>query len=472
MIKGSKTIIPGILIAIILAFSVFPALGGGAESQDNLNATVKMLLEQNRALQEQNRELSRRLQNIEKDMDEMKQSSAVQSAAEAPEEEPGVEEEAPWYHRLTIVGGATGVVQASANNADNNPDGGDKTDAAYTVDLNVEADFKDYGMFHIHIEGGDGEGMNNDVTSFSVPNYDAYATWNNNNQADLTFSEAFYENSFWDQKLAFNIGKMDISVLFDENEAAGDETTQFLSNIFVKSMGLTIPEPDGFYCPAAMVSISPVELIEFRVIGASVDDEDGNTWENLFSNGFIAGQMNFMPRLLNRPGNYRFYGWYDSRRYIDNDRLQSDPDYQEGDDGIEGWGLSFDQEISDGLTAFARYSWRRDDMSEWSDDGTWSMIPFNQVYSLGMGIDGMLWNRPGDGIGMAFGQTLLTDDYEDAEKAEDRSTSNEKYIEAWYRYAFNRYIALTADFQWTQNPGGSGSADDVYLFGLRSQIDF
>ena len=468
MTRGVKTNYLGIIVSIILIFTAIPVMAGGAADNQDLAETVKMLMEQNEALMKQNRELANRVQHLEKDMASMKQAPAE----EAPAEAAAAEEEKPWYHRIAIEGGATGVLQASANNADNdtNPDGGDKADLAYTVDLNVEADLEKYGMFHIHIEGGDGDGMNNDVPSFSIPNYDAYATWNNANQADLTFSEAYYENTFWDEKIDFNIGKMDISVLFDENEAAGDETTQFLSNIFVKSMGLTIPEPDGFYCPGTMVSVSPVDFIEFRFVGAAVDDEDGNTWENVFSNPFLAAQANFKPMLLNRQGNYRFYIWNDSRRYMDVDDIHPLPNhYKNGDDALSGWGLSFDQELADGITAFARYSWRENDLAEWNaDDDAWEIIPFNQVYSVGLSIGGELWNRGNDGIGLAFGQTILTDDF----KGDNDRTSNEEYVEVYYRYAVFERLALTADFQWIGDPGGFKTNDDVYLFGLRSQIDF
>lgn len=442
------------------------SVAGGVAMQGDIDSQVQILIEQNKRLAEQNRQLVQRVQNLEHNMTEMKKAEHTGERSE----ESVAEHETPWYHRISIGGGATGVLQASENNADNNSGGGDQADMAYTIDLNVEADLEKYGMFHVHIEGGDGEGLNDDVPSFSVPNYDAYATWNNNNQADLTFSEAFYENTFLDEKIAFDIGKMDISVLFDENQAAGDETTQFLSNIFVKSMGLTVPEPDGFYCPAAMVSVSPVEFLELRVVGASVDDEDGNTWENVFSNGFGVVQMNFRPMLLNRQGNYRFYGWYDSRRYMDvNDVSSSTGEYGNGDKALSGWGLSFDQEVADGITSFARYSWRKTGRAVWNgDDGAWEALPFNQTYSIGLDIGGELWNRGNDGVGLAFGQTILSDEFKD----ENDKTSNEEYVEVYYRYAVFERLALTADFQWTGDPGGLSSNDDVFIFGIRSQIDF
>ncbi len=179
--------------------------------------------------------------------------------------------------------------------------------------------------------------------------------------------------------------------------------------------------------------------------------------------------------LLNRQGNYRFYIWNDSRRYMDVDDIHPLPNhYKNGDDALSGWGLSFDQELADGITAFARYSWRESDLAFFNEENekeekwAWEIIPFNQVYSVGLSIGGELWNRGDDGIGLAFGQTILTDDF----KGNNDKTSNEEYVEVYYRYAVFERLALTADFQWIGDPGGLKTNDDVYLFGLRSQIDF
>jgi hypothetical protein len=149
---------------------------------------------------------------------------------------------------------------------------------------------------------------------------------------------------------------------FDENEVAGDETTQFISNIFVKSMGMNIPEPDNFYCPAIMLKARPLEPLEFKVIGASVSEHgEDSVWHNVFDEGMVIGQMNFKPNLLGMDGNYRFYGWLDNRRYLKNKYIQeanSDRGRADklADDHLSGWGLSFDQEFLVGLRGFARYS--------------------------------------------------------------------------------------------------------------------
>jgi len=140
------------------------------------------------------------------------------------------------------------------------------------------------------------------------------------------------------------------------------------------------------------------------------------------------------------------------------------------DDYLSGWGLSFDQEIVTGIKGFARYSQTiNDDRAVYDgDSSTWEMLPYDRTWSAGFELDGGLWNRGGDAFGFGYGQTLLTDDYEDA----NDNTDNEDYVETYYRFMFNDVFALTADFQWVNNAGGSSEQDDIYIWGLRSQIDF
>jgi len=363
---------------------------------------------------------------------------------------------------IELSGDVTGVVQGTSN-----MDDGDSTDGAFTFDLGVATHFGGYGSFFVHLEGGNGDGLNDNVPSFSVPNYDAYATENNKNEADLTISEAYYEFSFLKDKVTLDAGKMDVSVLFDENEAAGDETTQFLSNIFVKSMGLTVPEPDNFYCPAFMIKAAPVEWLEFRVVGASVE---GDNWEDIFTHGFGAAQVNFRPKIKGRQGNYRFYAWIDGRNHLKNSKLGLASDsYKDlnADENQTGFGVSFDQELNNNIIAFFRYSYTDNNLSSWSDDH-WEMLPFNQVWSAGVQVSGAYWKRKDDAVGLAYGQVMLTSDYE---RVNDH-TGDEHYVEAYYRLQLHKRFALTGDFQWVQNAGGNSQASDIYIFGLRSQIDF
>jgi carbohydrate-selective porin OprB len=428
------------------------------------------LLETTEALKQKVQQLETKLETYEKARQEKPEPADADTELKAEVEELKYVKEA--LSHIELSGGATMFLQATANNDHNNPDEGDSTDGAYTLDLNIATHFGSYGSFYVHLESGDGEGVNDDVPSFSVPNYDAYVTQLANEQCGVTVSEAFYEFTFLDEMFLFDVGKMDVSVLFDENEVAGDETTQFLSNIFVKSMGLTVPEPDNFYAPAMMLAVSPLDLVEFKLIGAAVEREN---WEDVFDHGFLAGQMNFKPQILGRQGNYRVYAWWDERRHVANKDIAlvngrtggyGDPSANEDQ---MGWGLSFDQEVTDGIKAFVRYSQTEDDLASWdSDEDEWAMIPFDRVWSAGLGISGLFWNRENDDVGLAYGSVLLTGDYEDA----NRHTADERYVEAYYNLGLHERFHITGDFQWIQNAGGDSDASDVYIFGLRSQVDF
>jgi carbohydrate-selective porin OprB len=428
------------------------------------------LLQTTEALKQKVHELETKLETYEKVRPERPEAANAYTELKAEVEELKHVKEA--LSHIELSGGATAVLQTTANNDHNNPEEGDSTDGAYTLDLNIATHFGSYGSFYVHLESGDGEGVNDDVPSFSIPNYDSYVTRLSNNQCGLTVSEAFYEFSFLDEMFLFDVGKMDVSVLFDENEVAGDETTQFLSNIFVKSMGLTVPEPDNFYAPAMMLTVSPVDLVEFKLIGASVEDDN---WEDVFDHGFLAGQINLRPKVYDRQGNYRFYAWWDDRSHLGNKHLEPVNSRAGGygdslaDEDQMGWGLSFDQEVTDGVKAFVRYSQTEDDLARWdSDEDEWAMIPFDRTWSAGLGVSGLFWNRENDDVGVAYGRVLLTNDYEDA----NEDTADERYVEAYYNLGLHERFHITGDFQWIQNAGGDSDASDVYIFGLRSQLSF
>jgi hypothetical protein len=456
-----KTMTRAAVLLMFLSILSFPASLLAKDMSDTMDEIKQ--------LRETTRTLIRRIETLEKEVARYK--NTVTDVEEAKRQQESLKEAMGEIRKikdalghLEISGGVTSVIQGTSGN-----DEGDATAAAFTIDLNLATHFGSYGSLYVHLEGGDGDGIQEHVPSFSIPNYDAYDTKNDDDQSGVTISEVFYEFSFFDDKLGFDIGKMDISVLFDENEVAGDETTQFLSNIFVKSMGMTIPEPDNFYCPAFMIHYAPMDLLEFRFIGASVKADN---WDDLFSHShrFMALQANFRPEIMGRHGNYRFYVWRDNRRHLNNNNVAAAPgryNYSVADRDQNGWGLSFDQEITDTIRAFARYSQTEDDIARYDED-EWEIIPFDKTWSIGADFSGKMWNRKDDVLGIAFGQTILTDDYEKA----NNHTGDESYFEAYYRLALHERFSVSPDFQWIKNAGGNSRADDIYIFGIRGQLDF
>ncbi len=79
------------------------------------------------------------------------------------------------FDGLTIRAGATFIMQGTnnANGDDLSKNGEDVTDASYSIDLEFEKAFDDYGLAFIHLETGDGAGVEDELRVFSNVNRDA-----------------------------------------------------------------------------------------------------------------------------------------------------------------------------------------------------------------------------------------------------------------------------------------------------------
>ncbi|MFA5357012.1 MAG: hypothetical protein WC301_06420, partial [Candidatus Omnitrophota bacterium] len=134
---------------------------------------------------------------------------------------------------LQIGAGGTMIIQGT-NNVNNASAGiqrkSDRTDASYSADITIGKEFLEAGgKAFLHLEAGTGEGLNDDLTLYSSVNRDA------DNDNNVRVSELWYEQALCKDKAALTLGKLDPTAYFDNNEAANDETAQFLGSIFRNS---------------------------------------------------------------------------------------------------------------------------------------------------------------------------------------------------------------------------------------------
>ncbi|MFA5315256.1 MAG: carbohydrate porin, partial [Candidatus Omnitrophota bacterium] len=137
---------------------------------------------------------------------------------------------------LEIGAGATVIVQGTNNaNADGTKE--DRADASYSADITLAKEFESIdGRAFVHLEAGPGDGLEDNLTLYSNVNRDA----DNDNEVHLT--EVWYEQGACHNRLALTFGKLDPTVYFDTNEAANDETTQFLGRIFRNNPTVEFPD--------------------------------------------------------------------------------------------------------------------------------------------------------------------------------------------------------------------------------------
>ncbi|RLB80202.1 MAG: hypothetical protein DRH24_11065 [Deltaproteobacteria bacterium] len=415
-------------------------------------------------LKDQLQELQRKLDQLERKVKQ--QDQKLQDQQLKVEEQQKVSEQMKEIKDaltgISINAGITMVGQGTFGD-DNGPDysafGGPNfdyengTDASFSIDLEISKEFDHNGMAYILLEGGNGDGIDDRLNTWSGFNDDA------DDDDNVHVTEAWYEQSLLDSFLVFTFGKLDLTNYFDTNEVANDETTQFLSTGFVNNLAIEFPE-NGF---AARATVSPTDLVDISVGWANVDKDSGDeSWDDVGRGSFVIGEIGLKPEIGGLQGNYRFFGWYSDYDHIE---WHKNPflDDSSTDEGY-GYGISFDQQVvKDIITLFVRAGWQNDDVYE-----------FDAHYSGGLQVAGSLWNREDDAFGLAYGLATISDDYKHWHKkyGDKRFDDDENHIELYYSLAFNEHVAVTADYQWVNNPMGYSDADDMSVFGLRTQICF
>jgi hypothetical protein len=352
------------------------------------------------------------------------------------------------FSGFKIGASATYIIQGTGN-ANNNSGDDSATDASYSADLEIEKEFEDYGLAFLHFEAGNGEGVTDELQVFSNVNADVTG------DANFDLIEAWYEHYFKSMPLTLTFGKLDATAYIDANDYANDECSQFLGDMFKNSAVIEFPDDNSAGVRARFES---VDFLDIEL--AAVDANDG--WEDIFNNIFFAGQLNFKPNLFDRFGNYRVYGWVNDKDHI---KWSSPAETKEKN---YGFGLSFDQELTEVLGIFARYGWQNPKV--YSSGADFSL---EQSWSAGLQLAGNLWGRNDDVLGLAFGQVIPSDDYKAA--GTNLKADPENHLEAYYNFKVNDHLSISPDIQvvWNSYGGDAAGGDNtIVVGGIRSQVDF
>jgi len=337
-----------------------------------------------------------------------------------------------------------------------------------SYDLGVELDLDALvglrgGTFALGAEGSHGDGIDERaVGSVFGVNADA----GGNRFMDVT--ELFYEQELLDGKLAFRIGKIDLTggftcghanVAFDCNAFATDETCDFLNGAFGGSA--TVPFPDNglglavFFQPTeccyAAFGVSDAEA-DARKIGVRTAFDGDHYF-------FYIAEAGFVPVIPSAkgdmPGAYRVGVWNDRqpKEYFDGSRVKRDDVgfYFSGDQVV--W-LENDSGDEQGVGVFARMGWADEKVNE-----------IKVALSCGAQYRGLFPGRDSDVLGLGVAQGRFSD-------GADFAASFERAIEVYYNMELAPWLHLSPDLQWIQNPGGDRNVSDAFAAGLRVQMDF
>ncbi|MBV8700784.1 MAG: carbohydrate porin [Bradyrhizobium sp.] len=283
-------------------------------------------------------------------------------------------------------------------------------------------------------------------------------------------------------RLTLQAGKFAVIDVFDGNAYAKDTRKDF--------MNWSIWAPGAFDYAADKLGLTygmTAELNQKRwalraghfLMDAVSNSNNMDT--NLFRRGEYVGECETRYQLFGEPGKLRTIVWLNSvfsgsyRETLDNPALNLDITQTRTSRIKYGYVFNLEQAITSNIGVFARWSW---------NDGRNEIMSFTDIdrsLSLGTSLDGHMWGREDDTIGIAGAINALSRDHRDFIAAGglgpligdgQLNYRRERILEAYYAYALTKSITLTGDYQFITNPAYNADRGPVSIFSARLHGEF
>lgn len=253
------------------------------------------------------------------------------------------------------------------------------------------------------------------------------------NRQSISLDQIWWQQSFYDEKIVFRIGKVDLSDFVDFYMYSSAKR-YFLNEAF--SQNPTIPFPETGLLGYVKVIPNDIFYVLFSLgdLNATGDNLD---FKSFFTKRdyFETVEFNLSPlaQKLGYGGNYHITFWHSDE--IKNKDIPSS----------KGFNINLSKQFKDKYGAFIRYGY---------SDGKFTEV--QQLLSLGFGISGPL-NNAGDFFGVAF---AWGDPVKD-------SLRSQYVVETLYRIQITPIAQLTPDIQIIVNPTNNPNEDILAVFGIR-----
>lgn len=289
-------------------------------------------------------------------------------------------------------------------------------------------------------------------------------------------------------RVTVQIGKYSVKDIFDGNAYAEDPRLDFLN--------WSIWASGAFDYPADRLGLTWGLAVELNRPTFAVRagyflvpfESNANTLDTaLFVRGGYVGELELRYRPFGRTGSFRFGTWLNSTfsgAYNDAVALAALTPGLTANDTIAqtrqgrtkyGVYLNFDQELSDSVGLFGRFSW---------NDGRTEIMSFTDIdnsISLGLSIKGTSWGRPDDRIGIAGAVNQISGPHAGYLAAGGLGPlvgdgaltyAAENVFEAYYAFQIAKGIVATADYQLLANPAYNAVRGPVNVFSGRLSARF
>jgi hypothetical protein len=292
--------------------------------------------------------------------------------------------------------------------------------------------------------GGDGKGLNRYV--------DTLLNFNRNtDEAGGVYISHFYlQQKLFNDHLTLAGGKLDLADTFDDNAVA---TWNFMPYNLARDPSIPMPYH-------AIGLVARADFTSWLYAAAGVADDGGNVTQTGFNTAFKSAEPYFSmyeigvePKLLERPGTFRFLLWdeiADLAKFDNTGNIHGDV----------GAAISFDQQITDHLGLFTRCGY--------ADP---AIHPINVYWSAGGTYQGLIPGRKNDVLGFAVDQAEVSDDY----RRVNGGSSSQSQVDLFYTIQIQPWICVTPDVQVVVNPTQSqfdNATNAVLVMALNFELRF
>jgi hypothetical protein len=338
--------------------------------------------------------------------------------------------------KLTIEGTLTGVYQYGNFNSEGTKDTGR---GSGVLDLGINFHPSDKDEFYILLSYAAGNALNT-VVPFSLVPYadDLEADLKDINGRNRDYLlEAWYKHKFiFSENISLGItgGIIDSTRYIDDNNFANCEVTQFMNEIFVNKKTGNFPSYD-------LGGVAELDISNFSARGLfmSTKNEEGREYN------YYALQLGYKIDTPMGEGNYRIYGFTTNEKFQNWDGT--------GEENLQGLGISLDQKLGEIFGIFARAGWQDDR----------AVIDHDAAYSGGLNINGKLWGRKDDEIGLGYAYL------NGADKAD---IDNTDAIEAYTKFKISDFSDITFDVQYINDNMKQEEDRDGFIYGIRVNAYF
>ncbi len=255
---------------------------------------------------------------------------------------------------------------------------------------------------------------------------------------------AWYKHTFQfsdTNALGLTGGIVDATDYLDGNAYANCEYTQFMNEALVNA-------PNGFFPSFDIGGAFEWENGPVRLNGVVMGMGDtGENPDDVTPYNYFGVELAYKADTSLGEGNYRLIVDGTTDDFMN-------PEGTSADESLMCIILSFDQQFGEVVGGWIRFGTQDDSAA----------VDIESCYSGGIDINGKLWGREQDNIGIGYAN----------QQGGNQDIDNIQLVEAYVRFGLNDIFALTFDIQYEDDKYNTGAGEDVsgWIGGVRATAEF